>query len=502
MRTKILIPILAMLLLWIGQALASNVTVSNVELKNVNVSAGTVDVEFDLSQDNTFSGTDENSQDYCDRIWVFVKFWKDGWATDGSQPWGHAILTSGGTVSTYSSSTKTGVASDGMGAFCATGDNQTVRFDVGNTSGVAMSDTIKVRVMAVEMVYVPEGSFYLGDGSSSGCFREVSANNAIQITTTGTVVKCNGTSYDDDQLEGNGILVDGDGGIDEDGTTEISNANFPTGYGAFFVMKYEVSQGQYRDFLNTLTETQAGNRFPNSFNSNRHYITRVDENPYVYYCNLDGDSTYDESTDGEWIACNYLSWEDGCAYADWAGLRPMTELEFEKACRGGGVSAIPGEYAWHSSSGIVDFTALYHSGQADEAPSTDGGTSVNKNCNLNYVNCDPNGPVRCGAFAAADTSRTQAGAAYYGVMEMSGNLYERCVTLGHITGRGFEGTHGNGDPSAINSDWPGSDAIGAGDRGGNWYNAAAYSCVSSRYVAARPYAGRSSYYGFRCARTP
>ena len=32
--------------------------------------------------------------------------------------------------------------------------------------------------------------------------------------------------------------------------------------------------------------------------------------------------------------CNYLSWDDAMAYADWAALRPMTELEFTKACRG------------------------------------------------------------------------------------------------------------------------------------------------------------------------
>ncbi len=53
--------------------------------------------------------------------------------------------------------------------------------------------------------------------------------------------------------------------------------------------------------------------------------------------------------DGQWIACDYLSWMDLCAYADWAGLRPMTELELEKACRGGGVSATAGDYPWGST---------------------------------------------------------------------------------------------------------------------------------------------------------
>jgi len=33
-------------------------------------------------------------------------------------------------------------------------------------------------------------------------------------------------------------------------------------------------------------------------------------------------------------ACNLLSWWDGAKFAAWAGLRPMSELEYEKACRG------------------------------------------------------------------------------------------------------------------------------------------------------------------------
>ncbi len=44
-------------------------------------------------------------------------------------------------------------------------------------------------------------------------------------------------------------------------------------------------------------------------------------------------------------ACNRVLWHDGATYADWAGLRPMTELECEKACRGP-VYPVTGEYAW------------------------------------------------------------------------------------------------------------------------------------------------------------
>ncbi|MCM1030075.1 MAG: glycine-rich protein, partial [Oscillibacter sp.] len=42
-----------------------------------------------------------------------------------------------------------------------------------------------------------------------------------------------------------------------------------------------------------------------------------------------------------------------------------------------------------------------------------------------------NGPVRCGLFATSATNQTQAGATYWGVMEMSGNLKELCVSVGN-----------------------------------------------------------------------
>ena len=96
-------------------------------------------------------------------------------------------------------------------------------------------------------------------------------------------------------------------------------------------MKYEISQAQYAAFLSTLTSTQVSNRYSSSnYNSYRNMITGT---------------TGNYSSSLEDVACNYLTWMDGCAYADWAGLRPMTELEYEKACRGTS-SPVAGEYAW------------------------------------------------------------------------------------------------------------------------------------------------------------
>jgi len=52
--------------------------------------------------------------------------------------------------------------------------------------------------------------------------------------------------------------------------------------------------------------------------------------------------------------------------------------------------------------------------------------------------------MRCGTFAEDDETRQSSGATYYGVMEMTGNLYEWAVGVGNASGRSFTGVHGNG----------------------------------------------------------
>ncbi|MBM4401401.1 MAG: hypothetical protein FJ045_05565 [Crenarchaeota archaeon] len=69
----------------------------------------------------------------------------------------------------------------------------------------------------------------------------------------------------------------------------------------------------------------------------------------------------------------------------------------------------------------------------------------------------------------------------------------------------FTGSHGDGSLSstgyATNTDWPGTDAQGAGFRGGSWGDGAPYARVSDRYYAAYASSGRSVSFGGGCART-
>jgi formylglycine-generating enzyme required for sulfatase activity len=350
------------------------------------------------------------------------------------------------------------------------------------------------------MVYVPQGSFAAGSGGA-----EVSAFTLTTINTATATTVPSGSG---------GFSGSAEGGYPT-GQTVPANASWPNGYNAFYCMKYEISQGQYRDFLNTLTYNQQTSRSASVTgapgtaaldNGNRNGLdvqtsgVAATFTPAVYGCNLDGDGIYDESDDGEWIACNFLSWMDGCAYMDWAGLRPMTELEFEKACRGN-QAPVANEYAWGSTS-ITAATGISNAGASNETFSNTGA-----NC---AISASTGGPFRVGAFAGGATTREQAGATYYGIMEMSGNMWERTVTIGNADGRGFTGLHGNGRLSANGhanqASWPGlsssevTGASGSSFRGGRWNYGAPTARVSDRSNAAETNTNRLSDYGFRGVR--
>jgi hypothetical protein len=88
-------------------------------------------------------------------------------------------------------------------------------------------------------------------------------------------------------------------------------------------------------------------------------------------------------------------------------------------------------------------------------------------------------------------------------MELSGNLWERCITTGNSTGRNFNGAHGNGTlttgGAADASGWPA--AAGAGLKGGGWQSNSLNASISGRQAASNGDNTRQSDYGGRGART-
>lgn len=268
--------------------------------------------------------------------------------------------------------------------------------------------------------------------------------------------------------------------------------DYPSGFWGFYVMKYEVSQEQYVRFLNKLSLAQQKKRTigeallkvpehqfvfsknktqPEARNGIVVMTTSTDnKTPIVFGNNLNTkDDVISRPDDGMTVACNFLSPEDMWAYADWTGLRPMSELEFEKAARPS-FPDLPqqGEFAWNSG----DSKTLKYSKELSNP-----GTSAEKlkGANVNGGN-KLEGPVRCGSFAYKSASREMSGGSYWGVMELSGNLAEICYNV-NTKGRGFRSVaeaHGDG---SINTDgtsnvsassyWP-SDVKGLTLRGGSF----------------------------------
>jgi len=501
-RTITLFTALA-LLLFAGSVAANNINVSNIRVTGQNTTAGENNpanytlVQFDLSWENSWRTS--SAPNNWDAAWVFVKYrvgsgdWQHAWLNNTGHSSGtgtsatiDAGLLTPGTAFHATTNPALGVfiyrSADGTGNFSITGAQ--LRWNYG-ANGVADNATVDVKVFAIEMVYVPAGNFYVGSGGTetSAFYMYPTTTNPYQITGEGAITV--GTT------DGNLYYPSSTYGGDQSGPIP---ANFPKGYAAFYCQKYEISQQQYVDFLNTLTSAQASTRYPNA-TTNRHAIT-VSGGVY--------------STTNPYVACNFLSWMDGAAYSDWAGLRPMTELEFEKACRGL-ETPVANEYAWGTATVAGNAYTLENDNATNEGIASNYSTSAG-NASYMTTTSSINGPLRVGIFAAhADNSgRITAGASYYGIMELSGNLWERAVTVGNATGRDFTGLHGNGALStnghANETAWPGltsgevTGATGSGLRGGVWYNVAAFMRVSDRNVAAYTFTLRHNGYGFRAVR--
>ena len=493
---------------------ANNILVSNVSLVNRNTNADYVFVKFNISWENSFRISSGAAN--WDAAWIFVKY-KIG---DNGE-WNHATLnTSGHTIPSNGSSTQndaTGIFlfrnADGNGTFSL--NSVQLRWNYG-ADGVLDDAKIYVKVFAIEMVYIPEGSFQLGSGSQTEAGFRIA--NDVSSTGTATTYTITGSAP---TLQGNnaassasnlsnqyGIALD----LGQTTNTATLANGYPTGFSAFYCMKYEITQGQYRDFLNTLTYNQQSARTtiaPNSgigygalvsLGTNRNGIAiQIDGTstgntfPAVYGCDLSGNAIFDEADDGEWIACNYLSWDDVAAFLDWAALRPITELEYEKIGRGTN-SPVENEYSWGNTT-ILGLASLLNNNQVSEISNT-------SNANAVFESNFYSGPVRVGIFATATSNRTSSGSSYYGVMDMTGNVWEQVIKIENSTGRSFTGAFGNGklatNGNANTANWP--TYTGACKRGGSWATQVFYIQLSSRYGATLNGLNRDSETGGRGGR--
>ena len=514
-------------------------TIGKAEIQH---SPSTAKLNFDLSWEASW-----RSGDLYDATWLFVKY------RDEDGRWQHATIDKGSSTLSEDQGNlpEIRVAPEGVGcmvyrAVDSEGDNNWKLTLTVEANWKTHPE--EFRVFGLEMIHVAGGPFEAGTLKSERARGEVLTPGAggapydplftyksgVRDNYGGVYKVTSEAPIKIGKEDGNLYWIDANipgtntfSGIPEG----ILEADFPKGTRAFYQMKYELSQQEYCDFLNTLTPTQQKAR---DFTGIREY-----NRPIADYRNAIINENGLYTTNRPDRPCNFLSWLDGQAYADWAGLRHMTELEFEKSCRGP-VPAIYREYVW----GVNELEDRQNMRYVTRFLGKDGNLATSETgeeyCDGNihasmfsYFNiddvCKPSsrfydpssagcrgftggdggrGPVGKGIFGrSSEGDRVKAGATYYGAMEMGGNLQEPVVAVGHPSGRKFRGTHGDGTLSpegmATNEDWqPINGEYAFGGRGGCWKFHENHARTSDRFKGLRQKQNRrASHIGFRGVRT-
>ncbi len=454
-RDRLANAILALALLTAGVATANNLQIENTTVVLSETQDGTAYVKFDISWENSWRYETDDYPGYLhDAAWVFLKVRPAGggeWThvklnTAGTDPVGTDPGTAGANLELVVPSDRMGVfvrrSAAGAGAGTLASTNVTLRWHI-TDSGVASSQTIEMRAFGLEMAYVAEGSFQAGDLTAGFLYP--------------TLINTNDPAVLDFDL-GNGYQ----GGRLAASTVPTAGANFPNGYKAFYMMKYILTQGSYADFANSLTETQATNRMVTAGFGTRTTFS----------------GSWPNITPNQATRAMITRWENGIAFADWSGLRPYTQLEFEKACRGP-LTALPGEYAWGTTAYVL---------RSGTSGSDGSGTETYTPANANTYQIASDYPYRVGAFMNPGSTREEGGASFWGIAELTGNVYERPVTLSS-----FDGLHGDGVLDALGNantaNWP----IGTGNNSvaGAHYRGGPYSTANYMRVGDTSYAGAS-----------
>lgn len=434
---------------------ANNIQISNISLTGQNTSAGSgssenhIYIQFDLSWENSWKDTAN-----YDAAWVFIKYKLSTGST-----WDHATLDTANDHS-FASGFTGYTPTDGAGIFIyrdaeGVGNVSGTEFQIKwmyALDGVADDASFDIQIFAYEMVYVPECPFYVGTASYdyNGLYTYSGTTRVpYQVTSEDSIEKGSG--------EGKLTCAYGIG-------TGYIPATFPKGYQAFYCMKYEISQGQYTAFLNTLIRTQQRYMVTSTTTSSSisaYYVlagsSSLRNRSYVR-CPSSGNGTTDPivfSCAAPELACGYLTYQQTMAFLDWSGLRPMTEMEFEKACRGPEYP-VAQEYPW----GTTDYYNADYYNTYDDTDSEYVYTLSETLGNAAHYGSagSINGVFKVGSFANDTTNREQSGSTYYGIMDMAGNVWERIINVYY--GTGFEGSNGDGEISstygyANQSDWPG-----------------------------------------------
>ncbi|MBM4149715.1 MAG: hypothetical protein FJ224_11855 [Lentisphaerae bacterium] len=413
-----LAPVAALLLAGLAQAgwhdTTDTVTIANVKATPRDDKTATL--SFDLSWGRSFRHELNH-----DAVWVFFKV-----KPEGAAEWRHVRLVADKVLNPtgYTQGAGTPVeflVPDGLPAEAASAKegeegslgvfirraefgqgtvnaiNLTVLCDL--TSKELQPTSPLICATGIEMVYIPKGSFLLGlDAADADAFFQY-----VDASSEGEPYRVTGPGAIPTGKQKGKLWSAGTAAPLEDGG-EIPAA-YPKGYAAFYCMKTMVKRGHYGNFLITIPEAES-----------QKYTPPDAKHEYTMPANMPaGNLTFQKG--GRKEGYEHLRHEEDdsrwplvAAFAAWAGLRPMTEMEYEKFSRG------PIDEGWETGNHGISHNSYW------------------------------------GAY---DANRWKSAS-------------ERVVTAGNDKGRSFKGTHGNGT-TVIPADWPQDDAVGVGTRGGHEY---------------------------------
>ena len=213
---------------------------------------------------------------------------------------------------------------------------------------------------------------------------------------------------------------------------------------AFYMDKYEVTNAQYKTFVNANPQWRKGR-----------ILSVYHDGDYLKHWNGDNYPTGKGNH-----PVTYVSWYAAMAYAKWAGKRLPTEAEWEKAARGG---LIAKEYPWGDS--IGSSRANYNKNVGDT-------TSV-------------------GQYSAND----------YGLYDMSGNVAEWCLDVydqDFYMNASCQNPISDANVLSVTTNFSKVSSAPRVLRGGSWSQLSQYVRVADR-TKGNP---KSSYFGFgfRCVK--
>jgi hypothetical protein len=537
--------------------------ISNVAVKPSG-EAGIGTITFDLAWDWSWraawevdaaqtGGKEKLKLENWDAAWVFVKYRLPG------GPWRHAMLAAEAAKHTVpaGAALEVGKSNDGkkgVGVFihraaAGQGPNDwkgvTLRWllpagadaDEGGASefemhamkdkpaDVATFDPAKaeVKVLALEMVYVPQCAFWLGDGTTNtvaGQFTAGPGHAPFRVESEQAIKLGGDTAEYLNSHDAVGMDPSNMDDFNRDQPATLPTA-FPKGYAAFYCMKVEVTMAMYVEYLNmqpyarqavsvTAKPSMPAGTVAMEDPTRAHHSPRTGvliqapgtpdamvplqftRETFVVSGTVTKPGTAAVfKTTMPFVPCHYIPYQGAPGFAAWSGLRPMTELEYEKACRGP-VKPVADEFPWGTTgiTGIAEKTpvspgnptapmptgttgiagknpaggkyALTNFNEETESVSwvgEKGPDATRGNAFLADNNGAPGWPTRVGIFATPQSDRVTAGATYWGILDMAGSVPEKAVPIGEAACRGFSGNHGEGGAAP----WGG---IGLGERGG------------------------------------